>query len=535
LTFLSLFIYFYDTYNLYFIDIVDGNTKIILGMLWRLINRFQLSADNSRTWLLNWCAEVTSSYEKVNITNFHSSFQDGLAFCALLHYYDKTFLDFDSLDSDDGIRNVRLAFNIAEEQLEIPQLLDPSDITKGLADERSVMTYLSMIKKAFDHRTTGGVVKMKQDFSIAPVEAATPVTVSTPVVNDTTESAKEPTEIVRIESSPQDQEKIQQLTVQNHQLKEEIVSLNKEITTLKETNQNLLQTNETLRAQITTEMENDSEDSEDSVPVPAVSSRAIPAIVVTLPDDETHEEPVEVKLDIPVKDINDNEETAKEEPEKEGEPAKEKPAEPEKEKPSEEPESDNQEPAKEGDATSGDEEKKGKLAKKVKRQTRVIYQLQNSNAELTKEIDETREKLLQQVKVSETLQKNLEDTREEIMLVQKKQKKSQDRAFKKVQRRSEKKIARRDKEIETLKTTHQIEIQKKASEIETLRRQLKKIQEALGGSMAPKPAIIEADVQALQAEKDDLFSLVRAFEAEELAIQARIRKEQEEAEEALDV
>lgn len=307
------------------------------------------------------------------------------------------------------------------------------------------MTYLSMIKKAFDHRTTGGVVKMKQDFSIAPVEAATPVTVSTPVVvcnfcdflvkllniyifyffkNDTTESAKEPTEIVRIESSPQDQEKIQQLTVQNHQLKEEIVSLNKEITTLKETNQNLLQTNETLRAQITTEMENDSEDSEDSVPVPAVSSRAIPAIVVTLPDDETHEEPVEVKLDIPVKDINDNEETAKEEPEKEGETAKEKPAEePEKEKPSEEPESDNQEPAKEGDATSGDEEKKGKLAKKVKRQTRVIYQLQNSNAELTKEIDETREKLLQQVKVSETLQKNLEDTREEIMLVQKKQKK----------------------------------------------------------------------------------------------------------------
>merc|ERR1711862_420091 len=233
----------------------------------------------------------------------------------------------------------------------------------------------------------------------------------------------------------------------------------------------------------------------------------------------THEEPVEVKLDIPVKDINDNGETAKEEPEKEGETAKEKPAEePEKEKPSEEPESDNQKPA-----------------KKVKRQTRVIYQLQNSNAELTKEIDETREKLLQQVKVSETLQKNLEDTREEIMLVQKKQKKSQDRAFKKVQRRSEKKIARRDKEIETLKTTHQIEIQKKASEIETLRRQLKKIQEALGGSMAPKPAIIEADVQALQAEKDDLFSLVRAFEAEELAIQARIRKEQEEAEEALDV
>lgn len=38
-----------------------------------------------------------------------------------------------------------------------------------------------------------------------------------------------------------------------------------------------------------------------------------------------------------------------------------------------------------------------------------------------------------------------------------------------------------------MRTNHQHELQKKVSEIETLRRQLKKIQEALGGSMAPKP------------------------------------------------
>merc|ERR1712063_121963 len=106
-----------------------------------------------------------------------------------------------------------------------------------------------------------------------------------------------------------------------------------------------------------------------------------------------------------------------------------------------------------------------------------------------------------------------------------------DRVLKKLQKRSERKIQRRDKEIENMRNTHQIEIQKKVSEIETLRRQLKKIQEALGGSMAPKPAIIEADVQALQAEKDDLLSMVKLFEAEEVVMIERARKEREEAEE----
>merc|ERR1712137_1426883 len=42
-------------------DIVDGNVKIILGMLWRLIQRFQLKQDNtnSRAGLLKWCKQIT--------------------------------------------------------------------------------------------------------------------------------------------------------------------------------------------------------------------------------------------------------------------------------------------------------------------------------------------------------------------------------------------------------------------------------------------------------------------------------------------
>merc|ERR1712137_68875 len=406
-------------------DIVDGNIKIILGMLWRLINRFQLPADNSRTWLLNWCSEVTSSYDGVEITNFHTCFQDGLAFCALLHYYDDSFLDFTSLTKGDGVKNLRLAFHIAEEQLEIPQLLDASDISKGLTDERSVMTYVSMIRRAYEQKDHNGLFKVELTPTLSEVKERT--------AGDEAEG---------------DEARLLELQKMNCQL-------NQEVLTLKDANR-------MLKAQIETELAESSEETE-------ISMQETPR------EAAEEDKPVEVAEKEPEPQPEKEEAQPKEEVQPTAEPeAQEAPKEEQREAPS----VDQAEPETEKESSKP------------------------TSAELTKEIDETREKLLQQVKVSETLQKSLEDTREEIGLIQKQQKKSQDKNFKKIQRRSEKKIARRDKEIETLKSTHQFEIQKKASEIETLRRQLKKIQEALGGSMAPKPAIIEADVQALQAEKD---------------------------------
>lgn len=61
----------YTFFYLKYTDIVDGNVKIILGMLWRLIQKFQLSQDNSRAALLKWCKTLTSE-RGVTVENFQA-------------------------------------------------------------------------------------------------------------------------------------------------------------------------------------------------------------------------------------------------------------------------------------------------------------------------------------------------------------------------------------------------------------------------------------------------------------------------------
>lgn len=57
--------------------------------------------------------------------NFLST--SGLAFCALLHSFDPTLINFDSLKAENKMENVRLAFEAAE-RLGITRLLDVEDV-----------------------------------------------------------------------------------------------------------------------------------------------------------------------------------------------------------------------------------------------------------------------------------------------------------------------------------------------------------------------------------------------------------------------
>lgn len=136
-------------------DVVDGNRKIILGLIWTLILRFTISDINeegmtAKEGLLLWCQRKTACYAEVEVKDFSGSWNDGLAFCALLDIHRPDLIDYDALDKSDHRGNMQLAFDIASKEIGIPDLLDVEDVCDvAKPDERSLMTYIAYWFHAF--------------------------------------------------------------------------------------------------------------------------------------------------------------------------------------------------------------------------------------------------------------------------------------------------------------------------------------------------------------------------------------------------
>jgi len=91
-----------------------------------------------------WCRRVTENYDNVNVIDMTTSWRDGLAFCAVIHHFRPSIIDYDVLKEDDVYHNNDLAYRIAEEQLGIPSLLDPQDMVDSeVPDKFSIVTYVS--------------------------------------------------------------------------------------------------------------------------------------------------------------------------------------------------------------------------------------------------------------------------------------------------------------------------------------------------------------------------------------------------------
>ncbi|XP_063098869.1 dystrophin isoform X10 [Cavia porcellus] len=145
-----------DLVNIGSTDIVDGNHKLTLGLIWNIILHWQvknvmknimagLQQTNSEKILLSWVRQSTRNYPQVNVINFTTSWSDGLALNALIHSHRPDLFDWNSVCQQSATQRLEHAFNIAKCQLGIEKLLDPEDVATTCPDKKSILMYITSL------------------------------------------------------------------------------------------------------------------------------------------------------------------------------------------------------------------------------------------------------------------------------------------------------------------------------------------------------------------------------------------------------
>ncbi|XP_036810527.1 calmin isoform X2 [Oncorhynchus mykiss] len=174
-------------------DVADGNSSIVLGLIWNIILFFQIkeltgniksqfpsssslsslptssdsdtshsstpSDDRPRSiamrdhgkaikTLLQWVQRRTRKYG-VAVQDFGKSWTSGLAFLAVIKSIDPSLVDMRRALLRTARENLEDAFRTAHYSLGIPRLLEPEDVTINPPDEQSIMTYVSQFLEHF--------------------------------------------------------------------------------------------------------------------------------------------------------------------------------------------------------------------------------------------------------------------------------------------------------------------------------------------------------------------------------------------------
>ncbi|XP_076226831.1 dystonin-like protein short stop isoform X35 [Nomia melanderi] len=138
-------------------DIVDGNPKLTLGLIWTIILHFQISDIvvgqepnvTAREALLRWARRSTARYPGVRVTDFTGSWRDGLAFSALIHRNRPDLVDWRGARTSQPRERLDRVFHVAEREYGVTRLLDPEDVDTPEPDEKSLITYISSLYDVF--------------------------------------------------------------------------------------------------------------------------------------------------------------------------------------------------------------------------------------------------------------------------------------------------------------------------------------------------------------------------------------------------
>ncbi|XP_065219553.1 filamin-A isoform X2 [Planococcus citri] len=144
-------------------DIVDCKLKLILGLIWTLILHYSISmpmweyeGDNDQNHtdkgptpkqrLLNW---IQCKIPDLPITNFTTDWNDGKAVGALVDAVAPGLCpDWQDWKSQNALQNAKEAMGLADDWLDVKQLIKPEELVNPNMDELSMMTYLSQYPNA---------------------------------------------------------------------------------------------------------------------------------------------------------------------------------------------------------------------------------------------------------------------------------------------------------------------------------------------------------------------------------------------------
>uniref|UniRef100_A0A1X7V5N3 Calponin-homology (CH) domain-containing protein n=1 Tax=Amphimedon queenslandica TaxID=400682 RepID=A0A1X7V5N3_AMPQE len=130
-------------------NIYEGNLKLIMGLIWTLIQHYQIMRRNTKVsakeLMLNW---MQSLLPNSKISNFSSNWRDGRALLSLIHEIKpEKAPPVSSLDPRKNLSNCTLAIRTAKIYLKVPPIISPEDLVSGEIDELSMMTYISYFVK----------------------------------------------------------------------------------------------------------------------------------------------------------------------------------------------------------------------------------------------------------------------------------------------------------------------------------------------------------------------------------------------------
>jgi hypothetical protein len=119
-------------------QLASPDQRNLLPLTWGLVVYFERLEYERREELMGWVRHNAAEYPGVVLTDWETSFSDGLAWFAVLHCFDPTCVEYQGLWSARSTRLERV-FHTAKQKFGVPRLLEVSDLDPP--DARPVMLY----------------------------------------------------------------------------------------------------------------------------------------------------------------------------------------------------------------------------------------------------------------------------------------------------------------------------------------------------------------------------------------------------------